>query len=566
VIALAAILQAKSRMGRHALAAIREESWLKISVVGSAAILLWVGAFAAFARAFWWLQERGFSGQPAEEALSLAHVLMARMLSVFALALFIMLIFSNVLIAFSTMYKAREVHYLLNSPIGLRTFFLARFVECVSFSSWASAYLGSPLLLAYGVMTGAHWGYYIAAIVFYVPFVAIPAGIGAIGTFILARIFPRLPRVALVVLALLTIGALFIYLQRMLSAERLSQDALGAVLQATAQTQSPLLPSSWASQGVLAAAEADYATTAFLWALLLSNALLIIWLAAEAAHWLFLPGFSAIIGGDHNRARPLNRGALGHFVRLFRFLPNPLRALVAKDVRLFWRDPVQWSQFAIFFGIMTVYAASLSKNNFALEGGAYRTWILSLVTGAGALVTAMLTTRFVYPLISLEGFRFWILGLAPITRAQLIRQKFWLSVSMTSPFTIGLTVISCWRLEVDAVHFGVSLYTIVLANIALPGLAVGLGSLYPNFEEDNPARIVSGMGGTLNLLLSVAYVALAAGSQMVFLHLHTMQPNMGSGRFAIALLSVLGFNTALSALAAMLPLRLGLKNLMATEF
>ena len=183
---LLAIFRAKSRMGRHSLAAIRDESRLKISVVGSAAVLLWFGAFRAFAYAFWWLQTKGFTDQPPEDALSLAEVLMARMLSVFALALFIMLIFSNVLIAFSTMYKAREVYYLLNSPIGPRMFFLARFVECVSFSSWASAYLGTPLLLAYGIATGAHWVYYVAAVAFYVPFVTIPAGLGAIITLILA--------------------------------------------------------------------------------------------------------------------------------------------------------------------------------------------------------------------------------------------------------------------------------------------------------------------------------------------------------------------------------------------
>jgi ABC-2 type transport system permease protein len=566
VIALSAILRAKARMGRHALGAVRNESWLKISVVGTAAMFLWFGAFAAFARAFWWLQERGFADQPADEAISLAQVLMARMLSVFALALFIMLIFSNVLIAFSTMYKAREVHYLLNSPISLRTFFLARFVECVSFSSWASAYLGSPLLLAYGIMTGAHWGYYLAVILFYVPFVAIPAGLGAIVTLVLARIFPRLPRVALVVLGVATIGVLFMYLRRTLSAERLSEDTLGVVLQATAQTQSPLLPSSWASQGVLAAAAADYATTGFLWALLLSNAMLVVWIAAEMAHWLFLPGFSAIIGGDYNRARPLGRGALGRLTRMLGVLPNPTRALVVKDVRLFWRDPAQWTQFAIFFGIMAVYIANLRNRTFELEGPMYRTWVASLNSGACALILASLTSRFVYPLISLEGFRFWILGLAPITRAQLVRQKFWLSVATTSPFTLGLTILSCALLRVDAVHFGVSVYTIVLANLSLAGLAVGLGSLYPNFEEDNPARIVSGMGGTLNFLLSVGYIAIVIGSQMAILQVHAARPDMSTSHFALALGAVLAFNTFVSAMAAMLPLRLGLKNLVATEF
>lgn len=564
--ALRAIFRAKGRMGAHALAALREESWLKIGVVGSAAVLLWFGVFWGFYKGFQWLQTTGFADQPPEEALSLAQILMVRMLAVFALALFFMLIFSNVLIAFSTMYKAREVRYLLNSPVGLRTFFLARFVECVSFSSWASAYLGTPLILAYGVTTGAHWGYYFAAVVFYVPFVTIPAGIGAMITLILTRIFPRLPRFALFVLTGVVIVFLFRYLRSTLSAERLAQDPLAMVLQATAQTQSPLLPSSWVSQGVLAAAEGDYATSGFLLLLLLANAMMVVWLAAELAHHIFLPGFSAIIGSDHVRPRPLGRGPLGRFVQIFSMLPNPSRALVAKDVRLFWRDPTQWMQFVIFFGIMALYIANLGNRSLDMATPGYRSWVASLNSGACALILASLTSRFVYPLISLEGFRFWILGLAPITRTQLVRQKFLLSVATTAPFTLTLVVLSCIFLKVSSLHFVVSVYTIILANFSLAGLAVGLGSLYPNFEEDNPARIVSGMGGTLNFLLSVGYITLVIGSQVAILQWHVGWLDEDPAMFRLALAAVLMFNTLLSLAAAMLPMKLGLRNLQATEF
>ncbi|MCH8272368.1 MAG: hypothetical protein IIB41_03835, partial [Candidatus Marinimicrobia bacterium] len=104
--------------------------------------------------------------------------------------MFIFGFFSNTLIAFSTLYKSREVQMLLHKPISVRVFFLARFVECVSFSSWASAYLGSPLIIAYGIVTGAHLGYYFVALAIYLPFVTIPAAIGATITMVLVRLFP----------------------------------------------------------------------------------------------------------------------------------------------------------------------------------------------------------------------------------------------------------------------------------------------------------------------------------------------------------------------------------------
>ena len=42
---------------------------------------------------------------------------------------------------------------------------------------------------------------------------------------------------------------------------------------------------------------------------------------------------------------------------------------------------------------------------------------------------------------------------------------------------------------------------------AIVGLSVGLGARYPEFAQENPARIISGFGGTLLLVLTLAYVA-----------------------------------------------------------
>src|SRR5690606_12402917 len=113
-------------------------------------------------------------------------------------------------------------------------------------------------------------------------------------------------------------------------------------------------------------------------------------------------------------------------------LRDPVRSLVIKDFRLFWRDPVQWSQFIIFFGIMAVYVASLRNRTGIQSSEAFRNWVVCLNIGACTLILATLTSRFVFPLISLEGRRFWIIGLAPLTYHTLIQQKFWLSVITAS--------------------------------------------------------------------------------------------------------------------------------------
>ncbi len=561
----AAIFWAKRRMAIHNLASIRHESRLKVAVVGGAAILLWAGLLFTFLRAFSWLQDQPGAGK---DAIGVGDILMARLLGVFAVALLFMLLFSNVLIAFSTMYKAKEVHYLLVSPISIREFYFSRLVECVAFSSWASAYMGSPLIIAYGAVSGAPLAYYAAAACVYLPFVTIPAALGSMIAMTLTRIFPHLPRRALVAASAIAVAAMFLYLRQSFNADRLANDSslVGLLMETTALSPSPFLPSTWASQGILSAAHGAYSEAAFLLLLLLSNALFFAMLGGELARRVFLAGFSAVAGSGENSARPLGRGLLGRLDGALAFLPDPIRPLIVKDIKLFWRDPAQWTQFVIFFGIMAVYVANLDDNSSMIRNDSYRSFIAGLNIAACSLILASLTSRFVYPLISLEGFRFWILGLAPLTLRQLMWQKFWLSVAMTAPFTVALIVLSSWLLDVGPMRFTVAVYSMALSNLSLAGLAVGLGSLYPNFEEDNPARIVSGMGGTLNFLLSVGYIAVIVASEMFLFQFDAMKLFRDGQQLWTALAVVIVADTLLSLACMLVPMALGHRNLSRTEF
>ncbi|GMW01044.1 MAG: hypothetical protein AMXMBFR84_21810 [Candidatus Hydrogenedentota bacterium] len=556
------VIWAKHRMAVQQVLSVRNESKLKVAVVSVSAFMLWAGAFVAFYAGFAWLISYG---QDPTLGLSIGSIIMTRLLSVFALALFFMLLFSNVLIAFSTLYKSREVPYLLHTPLTFWEFFLARFAECVVFSSWASAFLGSPLILAYGLVIDAPVAFYIAALAFYLPYVTIPAALGAIVAILLVRIFPKLPRSSMVGAAMIASFFMFLYLRTVLRELSGAEASMASILEALNRTQSSWMPSYWAASGVLATTQGEYGQALYHFGLLLSNALFLVLFAAILAQRIYYPGWSALLGHGDSK-RPPGRGWLSSIDRLFLLLRDPVRSLVIKDVRLFWRDPVQWSQFIIFFGIMAVYIASLRTRSGTYSSEAFRNWVVCVNMGACTLILATLTSRFVFPLISLEGRRFWIIGLAPLTFKTLVLQKFWLSVLTASVFTVTLVIISCMSLRVEPLVFALSLYTIIITNFALSGLAVGLGSLYPNFQEDNPARIVSGMGGTLNLLLSMAYIAIVIGAQTFILQWRALGFYADVRAFWFALGAVLTLVTALSVLCTFVPMRLGLKNLTRAEY
>jgi len=267
------------------------------------------------------------------------------------------------------------------------------------------------------------------------------------------------------------------------------------------------------------------------------------------------------MGQDRQRIKPINRGALAWVGRVLRVLHEPHQSLFHKDIKLFWRDPTQWSQFVIFFGIMAIYIANIPGSSRVYESEIWRGWIACLNVGSVMLILATLTSRFVFPLISLEGRRMWILGLAPLTFRQLIWQKFWLSVSLTAIFTVGLTLLSGYMLELEPVYYGLTVYSVLVATFGLSGLAVGLGALYPTFTEDNPARIVSGMGGTLNLLMSIGFIVCVVTVQIIVLQWKALGLFTSEKEFQVALFFAVAGVTLLSGFCAVLPMHLGLRNL-----
>lgn len=563
---LSTLLWAKARISRHWVASVRRQSRLKIGFIALSTLLLNLGGFGlawGLLRTF-----REFSSElfGFTANIDFTDVLLNRMLSVLALTLFALLVVSNVLVAFATLYRAREVARLVQAPISVSTFFLGRFVECVSFSSWGVAFLGAPLLLAYGLERGLSPLFYAAAVLFFVPFVTIPAALGATIAMVLVRALAgRVLRPAWILLVG-GVAAVGLLLRARASAPDLSQaETFQAVFEAMSRSQSPFFPSHWFAQGMLHAAVGDLSDALFYGLLLVSWAAALVWIATQVAELTFYVGWTNLLAADEQREQSRS-GPLSRFLEgALRPIAEPERSLVLKDLRLFWRDPAQWSQFLIFFGLLAVYLVNMRSTGNFFGDQTFRPWIAILNMAASMLILATLTTRFVYPLISLEGRRFWILGLSPIPRRRLVLQKFRLSVATCSLFTVTLALISGWRLQLAPFELGLTLFGVVAATATLSALAVGLGSMFPNFTEDNPSRIISGMGGTLNFILSFLFIVAMTTGQ-AFVVQWRLAPQLGEATRVRGTLWVLAAMVLLTLVTTVVPLRLGIKSLEDTEF
>lgn len=191
---------------------------------------------------------------------------------------------------------------------------------------------------------------------------------------------------------------------------------------------------------------------------------------------------------------------------------GPLVSLLLKDMLVFVRDPAQLSQSLLFFLLMVIYSLSLLRIPKDLLGTEKLRILVHFANlGAVCMILSAFTSRFLFPLLSLEGRAFWIVGLAPVRRSFLIQQKgiFGLGVS----WTLGMItiIVSNAALAAPPALFLGAVYSVLLAGVCLTSLSTGLGAAYPTFEEDNPSRIAVGLGGTLNFFASALSVAVIIG-------------------------------------------------------
>src|SRR5581483_2595751 len=182
------------------------------------------------------------------------------------------------------------------------------------------------------------------------------------------------------------------------------------------------------------------------------------------------------------------------------------RALLVKDARMFWRDTTQWGQSVLLFGLLAVYVINLRHFTSQISNSFWLQLVSYLNLGACSLNLATLTTRFVFPQFSLEGKRLWIIGMAPMGLAKVVKAKYWLASLTSWAVTLSLITLSSYLLKMSWHRILFFSGVVSVMTFTLNGLAVGLGVLYPNFKEANPSKIVSGFGGTLCLVLSFVYI------------------------------------------------------------
>jgi ABC-2 type transport system permease protein len=445
----------------------------------------------------------------------------------FFLVLAVMLAFSNAVLAFSSLFGRDEAAHLLAMPLRPRHVLSVKWLEGMLLSSWSFILLGVPLMFAVAHNTTVRWYYYPLFIGHFLGFVLMPATVGLVAAWAIAMWVPRRPLILLLWIGGAVLAGGVYYLWRVSREALEAEQWLELLLREVAITRNKFLPSTWTAEGIVAAIERRTADSLMYLFVVLGNAAFFAWVAINLLGRTWAEAYNRARQG---RARADIRTAwLTAAVCdvLFFYLPVRLRRITLKDLRGFARDATQWTQMVIMLGLLVIYALNLKRFPVDLGRPEMKTLIVFLNLVIISLILATFTCRFVYPLLSLESQQLWLLSLLPLRRSTLLLIKFLFALTVTGLSGVGVMTLAVTVLELPPAWAVLNLALCFGVCVGLSGLSVGLGARFPVLGQRNPARIASGVGGTVNLIASMLFVAVQMAGA-AFLGLSELSRDAGS--------------------------------------
>ncbi len=505
----------------------------------------------------------------------IGYLLMNKIIALGFLAIFVVLIISNIVTSISTLYRSRETAFLLSTPTSHLEVFTVKFIDNIFFSTWAVLLLGMPLVFAYGmVMKFELWQFVFEVFCVLIPFIIIPACMGVIFSifmFLLAKNIS--PRRLIVLLTALLITAIVIYFKlgqptsmafNVISDWRVLNRYLGSM----GATSFPFLPSFWISETLRTIAFGGGRTLLVYMLALISTLILSLNIVFRLADRFYYRSWLA--SAEHHTGHSKVAVSSGKKWKIFslpEWLPTDFRAVLLKDIRIFFREPAQWAQFTVLLALLVIYLVNLKYFPTDIKDSYWKTIIGFANFAFSGFILATLSVRFVFPNISLEGRPFWAITSSPMPLMRVFWVKFWSAFIIFLLISEILALVSNIMLGLRGVLMVLTFISVLLMSISLTSLSIGMGAIYPRFEERNPGKIASSMGGMIATVISLIYVGLmviisALPAQRY--SLYKMDPALpfpsNEVLLALVLMIVLNLTTVI------LPLKLGLSSMKKRDY
>ncbi len=485
-----------------------------------------------------------------------------RLMSMTFMTLGVFIGISSFISGVSVVFRSWETSFLLTMPVMDRFTAFFRGIESWFNAGWAILLLGVPIVLAFCVSLEASP---LATVIAVMTFPLLMLTWLSSGTIILgasirlSRSSGRIWRTA-GLLGLLVGAGLILILRNsdpsgMVAEEDTALDALQSFVADLPVAGGRFWPHSLFANTIISIDGGDWSSGLLNTGILTAEALA----ASGIACLMICPGFRRMysaVGSASSRKRGSS---------VFLRSGGRFRTMLSKDVLLFFRDPVQWSQLLLLTGLFLVYAMNINRFPTNIGQEFWRAILVYLNFSFSCFVTATLLVRFTFPSISLEGPGLSYILQLPRGRALLLKSKWVESFMFITPFIVGLGIWSTLKIGAGWTLVAISAVSLTLMCTALVSINVGLGAVFPRFEKGSAANIASSQGGIISAFASMAYVLVSITILGLTLR------NSFAARFpSEALLRTmrisLGTLTVLTAASALIFTRSGYRSLVRRDF
>ncbi len=470
----------------------KSESRFKAFVYLSVIFIFFAGTYLFFYRVFSFLKTIEDIGE----------IISGKIISYSFFVFFFMLLFSNGITSLSTFYRSKEVEYLFSLPLFPMNIFLLKLFDNIFFSSWATMIGALPILFAY--LNAYRKPFFIIPLIIPVLlFITIPAFLSITLLLILKKFNPRLS-VKKLAFYLIIFSSIIIYFYIRTNPYSFrvpftyDLNAINKFLDSL-RFSNPYFPNEWFSNIISGLMRGDFKIIArYFSALFFLSIATYLTLFIISSIWYRITW----LNDESQTLSPVIK------TRFIISSPSHLLNLISKDVRIFIRSPSQWIQFLIFFILLILYIASLRNAPLYFKDPFWLTITALINTAFVGYINATLALRYVFPAMSLETPYLWLYRSSPLKPKTLYLSKIIFYIILTTILTVFVIYLSNIRLTND---FNITLFTIlvgILISITIVIISGSFGVYFIEFNESNPAKIASGLGGLLTAIFSLLYIGL----------------------------------------------------------
>lgn len=420
----------------------------------------------------------------------------------------------NIVVSYSTLFRSREVEFLITKPISFSKLFAIKFLDNFFYSSSTLLLIITAVAIGYAEYFMLPWYFIPLSILLIVlPFMFIAGSLGSIILLIILRLSAKYGVKQVIASIGILYGSailLFYYFASPINLVNQVFEHFPNINNYFGSLESPfikLLPNYWISEALYWISRDNIVPSAWYIYLLIVTSIVIFLASLFIAHkwyyktWLVSLDLAADLAVKKNNKKKVfgyeNPSSLA-----------PLdEAFLKREFILFFREPSQWTHLAVMLFLITIFISSIGSID-AMILKAYNVYLKTLVYMVVYLfnifLIASLSLRFVFPIISMEGETIWKIRSAPLDYRRILLTR--LLIYFIVIFVIGqaLNFFSNYQFSLQLAVF--SQLNTAFVTITLVSLNFGMGAIFANYREKNPIRIASSQGASITFLFTIIYL------------------------------------------------------------